>query len=41
MIEEVMEAQNACMASWEIAEANHAWDEKREPTFYPPPADPA
>ena len=41
MIEVVMEAQSACMASWEIAEANRAWDEQREATFYPPPADSA
>ena len=29
------------MASWEIAEANRAWDEQREARFYPPPADSA
>jgi enoyl-CoA hydratase/carnithine racemase len=37
MIEEVMRAQDACMASSEISEANRAWDEQREATFYPPP----
>lgn len=37
MIEEVIRAQNDCMASWEIREANRAWDEKREARFYPPP----
>jgi enoyl-CoA hydratase/carnithine racemase len=37
MIEELVRAQNDCMASWEIEEANRAWDEKREATFYPPP----
>lgn len=36
MIEDVVKAQNACMASWEIAEANRAWTEKREALFYPP-----
>ena len=36
MIEEVLRAQGACMASWEIAEANRAWQEKREAVFYPP-----
>ena len=41
MIEDVMRAQDACMASWEIAEANRAWDAKREAVFYPPPAEPA
>ena len=41
MIEEVVRAQNDCMASWEIAEANRAWDDKREARFYPPPAPPA
>jgi enoyl-CoA hydratase/carnithine racemase len=37
MIEEVIRAQEACMRSWEIGEANRAWDEKREARFYPPP----
>jgi hypothetical protein len=26
----------ACMRSWELAEANRAWGEKREARFYPP-----
>jgi enoyl-CoA hydratase/carnithine racemase len=39
MIEDVMRAQAACMASWEVEEANRAWDEKREARFFPPPAD--
>ena len=39
MIEEVVRAQTDCMRSWEIREANRAWDEKREARFYPPPAD--
>src|SRR5262245_14784160 len=38
LIDELIAAQNACMASWEIAEANRAWTEKREAVFYPPPA---
>jgi len=39
MIEDVMAAQRDCMASWETAEANRAWQEKREVTFHPrPPA---
>lgn len=37
-IEDVLRAQAECMASWEIREANRAWDEKREARFYPPPA---
>jgi len=37
MIEEVMRAQNECMTSWEMEQANRAWDERREPRFYPPP----
>jgi enoyl-CoA hydratase/carnithine racemase len=37
MIEELMHAQSDCMASWEISEANRAWDEQREVRFYPPP----
>ncbi len=39
MIEELMRAQQDCMASWEIGEANRAWDDKREAVFYPPPTD--
>ncbi len=38
MIEEVVAAQHDCMASWEIDEANRAWQEKREAVFHPPPA---
>lgn len=38
MIEEVMRAQNECMTSWEVEQANRAWDERREPRFYPPPS---
>jgi enoyl-CoA hydratase/carnithine racemase len=37
MIEDVMRAQQACMTSWEMEQANRAWDERREPRFYPPP----
>ncbi|HET7875898.1 MAG TPA: enoyl-CoA hydratase/isomerase family protein [Methylomirabilota bacterium] len=37
MIEEVIRALNDCMASREIAEANRAWDERREARFFPPP----
>ena len=37
MIEEMMRAQRECMTSWEMEEANRAWDERREPRFYPPP----
>lgn len=37
VIEEVIAAQKECMASWELATANRAWDEKREARFYPPP----
>jgi enoyl-CoA hydratase/carnithine racemase len=37
MIEELVRAQTDCMASWEIEEANRAWEEKREAAFYPPP----
>jgi enoyl-CoA hydratase/carnithine racemase len=36
MIEEVVRAQRACMASWEIEEANRAWQERREAVFHPP-----
>ena len=40
MIEEVMWAQNECMTSWEVEQANRAWDERREPRFYAPPSTP-
>lgn len=40
MIEEVMRAQIECMTSWEVEQANRAWDERREPRFYPPPSTP-
>jgi enoyl-CoA hydratase/carnithine racemase len=36
-IEDVMAAQRDCMASWEVVEANHAWQEKREAVFRPRP----
>jgi enoyl-CoA hydratase/carnithine racemase len=35
MIEEVVRAQQACLASWEIAEANRAWQERREASYHP------
>src|SRR5262245_47147985 len=35
MIEDVMRAQDACMASAEMVEANRAWRERREARFYP------
>ena len=37
MIEAVMAAQRDCMTSWETDEANRAWRERREATFYPRP----
>ena len=37
MIEEIIRAQGECMASWEVDEANRAWDDGREARFYPPP----
>ncbi len=39
LIEDVRRAQADCMASWEIAEANRAWDAKRSARYYPPPAE--
>ena len=36
LIEELVRSQNDCMVSWEIAEANQAWQEQREARFYPP-----
>ena len=35
VIEDVVKAQNECMASWELTEANQAWDERREARFFP------
>ena len=35
MIEDVVRAQNACMTSWETAEANSAWRERREAEYRP------
>lgn len=35
VIEEVVKAQIECMTSWELAEANRAWDERREARFFP------
>lgn len=40
MIEEVVAAQMDCLRSWGLAEANRAWEEKREARFYPPPGRP-
>ena len=40
MIEDTLRAQAECMASWEMAEANRAWDERREAVFFPPPGGP-
>jgi enoyl-CoA hydratase/carnithine racemase len=34
-IEDVLRAQDDCMRSAEAAEANRAWQEKREPVFHP------
>jgi enoyl-CoA hydratase/carnithine racemase len=39
MIEEVVRAQRACMDSWETAEANRAWQDKREANYAPAPPD--
>jgi enoyl-CoA hydratase/carnithine racemase len=36
-IEDVLAAQRDCMASWEVDEANRAWQERREAIFHPLP----
>jgi enoyl-CoA hydratase/carnithine racemase len=41
MIEELVRAQRACTTSWEIEEANRAWQERREAVFHPPRRHPA
>jgi enoyl-CoA hydratase/carnithine racemase len=38
LVDEVVAAQMECMGSWELGEANRAWDERREARFFPPPA---
>jgi enoyl-CoA hydratase/carnithine racemase len=35
-LEDVLKAQDECVTSWEMEEANRAWHEKREARFYPP-----
>jgi enoyl-CoA hydratase/carnithine racemase len=40
LVEDVVAAQMACVRSWELGEANRAWDERREARFFPPPAGP-
>jgi enoyl-CoA hydratase/carnithine racemase len=37
-IEDVLSAQDECMRSWETAEANRAWRDKREPIYHPRPS---
>jgi len=39
LLEEVLRAQTDCLASWEIREANLAWDGRRAARYYPPPPD--
>lgn len=34
MIEELVRAQSECLASWELEEANRAWEERREARFF-------
>jgi enoyl-CoA hydratase len=36
ILEDVLQAQGDCAASWEMDEANRAWREKREARFDPP-----
>lgn len=40
MIEELIRAQHTCMSSWEVDEANRAWQERRDAIFHPPRARP-
>jgi enoyl-CoA hydratase/carnithine racemase len=37
MIEDLVRSQNDCLASWELAEANRAWQERREASYFPVP----
>ncbi len=36
LVEDVVAAQIECLRSWELGEANRAWDAKREARYYPP-----
>ena len=38
LIEDVLRAQDDCMRSWEVDEANRAWTEKREAVYHPKPS---
>ena len=40
LVEDVLAAQRDCMDSWETAEANRAWQEKREALYHPRPSRP-
>lgn len=37
LVDDVVAAQMECLRGWELAEANRAWDERREARFFPPP----
>lgn len=37
LIDDVVAAQMECLRSWEMTEANRAWDERREASYFPPP----
>jgi enoyl-CoA hydratase/carnithine racemase len=37
LIDDVVTAQMECLRAWDLAEANRAWDERREARFFPPP----
>ena len=39
LLEDVLRVQAECLQSWEIREANLAWNGRREARYYPPPAD--
>jgi enoyl-CoA hydratase/carnithine racemase len=38
LVEELLRAQHRCMTSWEMDEANRAWQERREAIYHPRPA---
>ena len=39
LVEDLIAAQADCMASWELAAANRAWEERRDCRFFPPAAE--
>lgn len=39
MVDDLIQAQGECLASWELRVANDAWSRREDVRYYPPPAD--